>query len=108
MLGEEEEVILLREREAVVLRTVQLYKRVHVRQLPELLTETGVFLGGINPSRELKKLEECGYLQSSFHPKRRGLTMQLRVYRITKRGEKALKEYQKHLRRLADFLERFS
>lgn len=96
--------VLLREWEAVVLRTVQIHGRVYVKQLPKLLAGNPFVADRINESRYLQVLEGQGYLRSRYQPKRRGLTMQIRVYRITKTGERALQAYQEHLRNLTRFL----
>lgn len=96
---------MLREWEAVVLRTVQEYGRVYVKQLPKLLAENPFVSEKINESRSLQTLEEQGYLYSRF-AKNPESGRQVRFYRITKNGERALQAYQKHLRSLARFLER--
>lgn len=96
---------MLREWEALVIRTVQIHGRVYVRQLPGLLAETGVFLGVINPSRDLNRLKTCGYLSSRYVKKNPDLGVrQVLVYRVTKRGEKALEEYVKHIDDLTLYL----
>lgn len=97
--------ILLREWEAVVLRTVQEHGRVYVKQLPKLLAWNQFVSSKINESRDLQSLEEQGYLYSRF-AKNPGSGRQVRFYRMTRNGEKALQVYQEHLRNLTRFLKR--
>ena len=96
--------VLLRKWEAVVLRTVQIHGRVYVKQLPKLLAESPFVAERINESRYLQVLEGQGYLRSRYQPMRRGLTRHIRVYWITRHGEKALQAYQKYLLELSKFI----
>lgn len=102
---------MLREWEAIVLQTIQLNRKVYVKQLPVLLSKTQVFLSGINPSRDLKRLEKSGYVRSRyirrrFNPLRPILIRGVLTYTLTSKGKQSLEEYQGHLRKLLRFLKK--
>ncbi len=104
---------MLREWEAIVLQTIQLNRKVYVKQLPVLLSETQIWSSGINPSRDLVRLEESGYVRSRYarrrlKPQRPNMIRDLRIYTITSKGREALASYQEHLRGVLQFLKRSS